>query len=88
MGECAAIPRRGGKPTIGSVRSAGKIARGDYALAREAVDVAGTLFAREAATRAGNSIMALARHRSFELRGKSGVEIVTSADRISDGIIR
>ena len=44
--------------------------------------------ALEAATRAGNSIMALARHRSFELRGKSGVEIVTSADRVSDGIIR
>jgi len=52
MGECAALPRRGGKPTIGSVRTAGKIARAVYALAREAVDVAGTLFERQAATRA------------------------------------
>jgi len=51
MDECAAFLRRGGKPTIGSVRSAGKIARRVYALAREAVDVEGTLFAREPATR-------------------------------------
>jgi len=52
MGEGAAILRRGGEPRIGSAADAGKIARADYARSREAVDVAGTLFAREPATRA------------------------------------
>jgi hypothetical protein len=44
--------RRGDEPSIGSVGRAGKIARWDYARTREAVDVAGTLLAREPVTRA------------------------------------
>jgi len=40
MGECAAFLHRGCEPRIGSVESAGKIARGIYACAGGAVDVA------------------------------------------------
>lgn len=44
--------------------------------------------ALEAATRAGDAIVALSRDRSFEVRHKAGAEIVTSADLLSDQIIR
>ena len=44
--------------------------------------------ALEAATRAGDAIVALSRDRSFEVRSKAGAEIVTSADLLSDQIIR
>jgi myo-inositol-1(or 4)-monophosphatase len=44
--------------------------------------------ALEAATRAGDPIVTLSRDRSFEVRSKTGAEIVTSADLLSDQIIR
>ena len=44
--------------------------------------------ALETATRAGEVIAALSRDRFFEVRNKAGVEIVTSADLLSDQIIR
>jgi myo-inositol-1(or 4)-monophosphatase len=44
--------------------------------------------ALEAATLAGDANVALSRDRSFEVRSKAGAEIVTSADLLSDQIIR
>jgi myo-inositol-1(or 4)-monophosphatase len=44
--------------------------------------------ALDAATRAGDAIVALSRDQSFEVRSKAGAEIVTNADLLSDNVIR